>query len=105
MDTVHGVADSGTFGDDLAALLEVIGEASLEFGIGTLILVDELQEAGTDDLEAVNMAVHSLGQAPTPLPVFFVGAGLPSLSAQLTTLLLRMAAYSRQRGSPTAMGR
>lgn len=83
VDPVHGVADSGTFGDDLAALLEVIGEASLEFGIGTLILVDELQEAGTDDLEAVNMAVHSLGQAPTPLPVFFVGAGLPSLPAQL----------------------
>lgn len=79
----HGVADSGRFGDDLAALLEVVGDASLEFGIGTLILVDELQEASGADLEAINMAVHSLGQADVPLPVLFVGAGLPSLPAQL----------------------
>lgn len=79
----HGVADSGRFGEDLAALLEVVGEASLEFSIGTLILVDELQEASGDDLEAINMAFHALGQADIPLPVLFVGAGLPSLPAQL----------------------
>lgn len=79
----HGVADSGRFGHDLTALLEVVGEASLDFGVGTLILVDELQEASSSDLEAINMAVHALGQADVPLPVFFVGAGLPSLPAQL----------------------
>lgn len=79
----HGIADTGRFGEDLAALLDVVGEASLAFGIGTLILVDELQEAPAADLEAINMAVHVLGQAGEPLPVFFVGAGLPSLPAQL----------------------
>jgi len=79
----HGVADSGRFGEDLTAFLEVVGEASLEFGIGTLLLVDELQEAPSADLEAINMAVHALGQADIPPPVFFVGAGLPSLPAQL----------------------
>lgn len=83
IEAVPGLADSGRFGDDLAALLEVLGETSRDFGIGTLLLVDELQEAGTVELEAINMAVHSLGQANVPLPVFFVGAGLPSLPAQL----------------------
>lgn len=83
IDPEHGVADSGRFGDDLAALLTALGEASVEAGIGTLLLVDELQEAPPEDLAAINMAVHSLGQASTPLPVLFVGAGLPSLPAQL----------------------
>ena len=54
----QGVADSGRFGDDLAALFEVLGETSRELGIGTLILVDELQEATGDELTAVNTAVH-----------------------------------------------
>lgn len=45
--------------------------------------MDELQEAGLDELTAVNTAVHLLGQASVPLPVTFVGAGLPSLPAQL----------------------
>lgn len=80
---VSGVADSGRFGDDLAALFEIMGETSADLGIGTLILVDELQEASAPDLRAVNTAVHQLGQAATPLPVVFVGAGLPSLPAQL----------------------
>lgn len=79
----HGIADTGRFGEDLASLLEVVGEASVDFGVGTLILVDELQEASVADLEAINMAVHALGQAAEPLPVFLVGAGLPSLPAQL----------------------
>lgn len=83
VDAVRGVADSGRFADDLAALFEVLGEASRDLGIGTLILVDELQEATGDELTAVNTAVHQLGQAAEPLPVTFVGAGLPSLPAQL----------------------
>jgi hypothetical protein len=83
IDAVRGVADSGRFADDLAALFEVLGETSAELGIGTLILVDELQEATPEELIAVNTAVHLLGQGPVPLPVTFVGAGLPSLPAQL----------------------
>jgi hypothetical protein len=83
VDIVKGVADSGRLADDLAALFEVLGETSRELGIGTLILVDELQEASSDELTAINTAVHLLGQGSVPLPVTFVGAGLPSLPAQL----------------------
>lgn len=83
VEMVRGIADSGRLADDLAALFEILGETSRELGIGTLILVDELQESTADELAAVNMAVHQLGQASEPLPVTFVGAGLPSLPAQL----------------------
>jgi len=83
VDMVQGIADSGRFADDLAALFEILGETSADLGIGTLILVDELQEATRDELTAINTAVHQLGQGGAPLPVTFVGAGLPSLPAQL----------------------
>ncbi len=83
VDVIKGVADSGRFADDLAALFEILGETSRELGIGTLILVDELQEASPEELTAVNTAVHQLGQHADPLPLMFVGAGLPSLPAQM----------------------
>jgi hypothetical protein len=83
VDPVRGVADSGRFADDLAALLEELGEAARNFGVGVLILIDELQEASAEDLAALNTAVHYIGQASVPLPVIVVGAGLPSLPAQL----------------------
>lgn len=83
VELVAGIADSGRFADDLAALFEILGETSRELGVGTLILVDELQEATAEELTAVNTAVHQLGQEGDPLPVVFVGAGLPSLPAQL----------------------
>src|SRR5680860_1150588 len=83
VEPVRGVADTGRFADDLAALFEVLGETSRDLGIGTLILVDELQEANAGELNAINTAVHQIGQPDNPLPVTFVGAGLPSLPAQL----------------------
>lgn len=83
VDLVSGIADSGRFADDLAALFEILGETSRDLRIGTLILVDELQEATEEELTAVNTAVHQLGQESEPSPVMFVGAGLPSLPAQL----------------------
>ena len=45
VEPVAGVADTGRFADDLAMLFDVLGETSRDLGIGTLILVDELQEA------------------------------------------------------------
>ncbi|MHB1534749.1 MAG: ATP-binding protein [Acidimicrobiales bacterium] len=83
VDPIGGVADSGRFADDLAALFEVLGETARDLGVGVLILVDELQEAAASELTAINTAVHQLGQADPPLPLTFVGAGLPSLPAQL----------------------
>lgn len=83
VDPLRGSADSGRFADDLASLFEALGESARDLGIGVLILVDELQESTPDELAAVNTAIHHLGQRDTPLPVHFVGAGLPSLPAQL----------------------
>lgn len=83
VDPIRGIADSGRFADDLAALFRVLGETARELGIGTLILIDELQEATPAELAAINTAVHELGQGDTPLPLTVVGAGLPSLAAQL----------------------
>lgn len=83
VDAIRGVADSGRFADDLSDLFEVLGETARDLRIGVLILVDELQEATAAELTAVNTAMHHLGQAATPLPLTFVGAGLPSLPAQL----------------------
>jgi AAA ATPase domain len=82
VDPIRGVADSGRFAEDLAALFEVMGETARELGIGVLILVDELQEANTEELVAINTALHHLGQGELPLPLMLVGAGLPSLPAQ-----------------------
>lgn len=83
VDPLQGVADSGSLSADLAALFEVLGQTARDLGVGVLILVDELQEASLDELAAVDVAVHELGQAGSPLPLVFVGAGLPSLPAQL----------------------
>lgn len=83
VDPARGTADSGRLADDLTELLETLGATARALGIGVLLLVDELQEASADELAAVNTAVHELGQADAPLPVVFVGAGLPSLPAQL----------------------
>lgn len=92
VDPLRGVADSGRFAEDLAALFEVLGETSRELGIGTLILIDELQEASATELTAVNTAVHEVGQADVPLPVVVVGAGLPSLP----TLLAEATSYAER---------
>lgn len=78
-----GVADSGDLSVDLLELLENIGEAARDANSVLLIGIDELQEAPTRDLTALNMALHSLGQAPRPVPIMFVGVGLPSLPAVL----------------------
>ena len=83
IDPIRGIADSGRFADDLAALFEVLGETSRSLGVGTLILIDELQQAQSPELGALNTAVHQIGQVDVPAPVIVVGAGLPSLPAQV----------------------
>lgn len=83
VEPMRGIADSGRFSDDLAVLFEVLAETARDLGVGVLILVDELQEATSGELAALNTAVHHLGQVDSPLPLTFIGAGLPSLPAQL----------------------
>lgn len=80
---VSGVADSGRLSDDLAAMFDALGETARDLGTGVIVLIDELQEATAADMAALNTAVHLTGQAEVALPVMVVGAGLPSLPAQL----------------------
>lgn len=78
-----GYADSGAFERDLEDLLREVGLAFRELDQALLLLVDELQDAPRNDLNALNLALHALGQEPHPVPVMMVGTGLPSLPAVL----------------------
>lgn len=78
-----GFADSGDLSLDLTDVLQALGQAAREAGTAVFICIDELQEAPKVDLEALNVALHSIGQAFDPVPVYFVGIGLPTLPATL----------------------
>jgi hypothetical protein len=91
-----GKADSGQLSTDLAEMLESLGLAARAAGTGVLLAVDELQEAPKEDLEALNVALHQLGQDPRPTPLMFLGTGLPSLPsvlAKASTYAERMYLY------------
>ncbi|RAX47000.1 ATP-binding protein [Arthrobacter sp. AQ5-06] len=91
-----GKADSGQLSTDLAEMLESLGLAARAAGTGVLLAVDELQEAPKKDLEALNVALHQLGQDPRPAPLMFLGTGLPSLPsvlAKASTYAERMYLY------------
>lgn len=83
VDPAKGYADSGDLSMDLGDLLGSLGEAARDAGTAVLVYIDELQEAAIEDLRAVNVALHGIGQGASPVPVFFVGAGLPTLPAVL----------------------
>lgn len=78
-----GTGDSGDLQRDLADLFEALGIAARELGSGVLIAVDELQDAPRTDLNALNLAMHEIGQDAWPVPVLLIAAGLPSLPAVL----------------------
>lgn len=83
VEPTRGFADSGNFAADLRDLLAALGEAAREAGSATLVGIDELQEANRDDLAALNRALHAIGQEVDPVPLVFIGTGLPSLPAVL----------------------
>ena len=78
-----GYADSGDLSLDLTDLFLAMGEAAREAGTAVLICIDELQEASSLDLSALNIALHTIGQGSSPVPVYFAGAGLPTLPSVL----------------------
>ncbi len=82
VEPVAGQADSGDLELDLTELFVDLGETSAELGIGTLLLVDEMQDLERAELAALAGACHETGQRD--LPVIVVGAGLPNLPAVLT---------------------
>ncbi len=78
-----GVADSGQLEVDLRELLEELAAALRELDTALLLAIDELQEAPAADLNALNVALHDIGQDAHPAPILFIGTGLPSLPAVL----------------------
>ncbi|WP_449314924.1 ATP-binding protein [Rubneribacter sp.] len=92
----QGYADSGDLSLDLGDLLQATGEAARDAGTAVFLSIDELQEASKEDLTALNVALHAIGQGSSPVPVYFIGAGLPTLPAVLadaTSYAERMFAY------------
>ena len=75
-------------------MLSAIGQAAAEAGIGFALILDEVQNLGRDDYEALIMALHRAKQKG--LPIAFVGAGLPlipALTAQAKSYAERMFVY------------
>ncbi|MDH3308657.1 MAG: ATP-binding protein [Acidimicrobiia bacterium] len=77
LDPVAGSADSGDLDADLAALFAELGSYAQSLDIGVLFTIDEVQYLTADQLSALIVALHRVGQDQLPLMV--AGAGLPSL--------------------------
>src|SRR6266478_3787784 len=76
-----GLADNGDLEHDLAALIEVVGEAARDGGTALVLFLDELQYVAEDELAALITALHRAAQRR--LPVTLVGAGLPQLRGRM----------------------
>jgi AAA ATPase domain len=83
VDALRGVADSGVLVDDLVDLLEAVGEAAKEVDLCVLLVIDEMQALGEEQVAALVTAIHRTVQRS--LPVVLVGAGLPQLPARLAS--------------------
>jgi len=66
---------------DLVDLFRLLGEAARDTGTGVLFLLDELQQAEPDALEALCAAAHELSKRELPLALLI--AGLPPLRDRL----------------------
>lgn len=72
-----GFADSGDLTSDLIDLFVSVGEAAQRAGVPVCVLVDEVQNATEDDLNAFISAIHRVVQLGLPLTT--VWAGLPQI--------------------------
>jgi hypothetical protein len=77
----NGIAGSGHLETDLVEMFLELGRAASEVGTGVAILLDELQLADREDLEALVAAIHRTNQKALPIAV--VAAGLPTLPRAL----------------------
>lgn len=77
VDPEVGVADSGDFEADLAALFVAVGEAAKAAGTAVALLIDELQYLSEKEFGALIMAVHRINQER--LPIILIAAGLPQI--------------------------
>jgi len=69
---------------NLGDVFRQLGETSRNLGVGTLVLIDEMQDVPPAELKALNAAAHDVGQGAAPFPVVVCGAGLPSLPEVLS---------------------
>lgn len=74
-----GVAASGHLETDLPDLFLLVAEAARAADTPVALLLDEVQYLSSEDLAALIVSVHKIGQRG--LPLVFFGAGLPSLAA------------------------
>ena len=76
-----GVADSGDLENDLADLVEVLGQTAKKKKTAMAMFIDELQFVEEDQLAALITAFHRASQAQ--LPITMLAAGLPQLLGQM----------------------
>lgn len=75
----EGTADTGNLEVDLPDLLLAVGQAAAAAERPVAILVDEVQYLTAEELGALIVSIHKIGQRG--LPVVLFGAGLPQLAA------------------------
>lgn len=90
IDPEIGTADSGDLEADLPFLLEAVAEAAFARNTAVVIIIDELQYISEQELSALIMSIHRIGQRKLPLAL--IGAGLP----QLIGLTGRSKSYSER---------
>ncbi len=78
VEPVHGPADSGDLGSDLAGLFVELGEVARDHAAGVFLTVDELHYVDRATLTALVVGLHRAAQLR--LPITLAGAGLPSLA-------------------------
>jgi hypothetical protein len=81
IDLENAEAREGALEADVVELFRTLGATADEAGTGVLFLLDELQLAETEALEALCAAMQDVGRRTLPLAI--VAAGLPPLRGQL----------------------
>jgi AAA ATPase domain len=79
VDAVHGPADSGDLGADLAGLFVELGQVAKAHQTGILLTMDELHYVDLSTFTALIVGLHRASQLSLPITV--AGAGLPTLAA------------------------
>src|SRR5215207_366810 len=74
-----GTADSGSIEYDLPEVLLAVAAAAKAADGAVALFIDEVQYMSAEDLGALIVSVHKIGQKGLPLVLF--GAGLPQLAA------------------------
>lgn len=79
VDAAPGTADSGHLESDLPELLMAVAQAAKADERAVALFIDEVQYLSQEDLSALIVAAHRMGQRELPFILF--GAGLPQLAA------------------------